>query len=236
MSTSTNHPFVSSFFDRHGRERWRFRRAGKTVSLPGAPGEPAFEAAYASAREGRKPTKAEMIRLPTSAPPRSLGAAWSILVNDTPDWRALGPTTKAEQRAIAERFFAMPIAVGEKLTFRDMPMAGLSRRHVKSILARWSDRPHAGMKVLRLLRKLIGVALDEEWIEIDPTHRLRYAPAYEGWRAWRPRSAPPTRRDGRSTRRPVWSSPSASTPGSGAPTSCGCVGPTSSTARSTSCR
>jgi integrase len=184
MSTSPNHPFVSSFFDRHGRERWRFRRASKTVSLPGAPGEPAFEAAYAAALEGRKPTKAEMVRLPTSAPSRSLGAAWRILVNDTPDWRALGPTTKAEQRAIAERFFAMPIAEGETLTFRDMPMAGLSRRHVKSILARWSDRPHAGMKVLRLLRKLIGVALDEEWIEVDPTHRLRYAPAYEGWRAW----------------------------------------------------
>jgi integrase/predicted DNA-binding transcriptional regulator AlpA len=177
-------PFVSSFFDRHGRERWRYRRAGKTVSLPGAPGEAAFEAAYAAALEGRRPTRAQLVRLPSSAPPRSLGAAWRILIADTPDWKALGPTTQAEQRAIAERFFMMPIAEGDPLTFRDMPMVGLSRRHVKMILSRWSDRPHAGMKVLRLLRKLIGVALDEEWIEVDPTHRLRYAPAYEGWRAW----------------------------------------------------
>lgn len=47
---------------------------------------------------------------------------------------------------------------------------------------------------------------------------------------------PPTRRDGRSAPRPAWSSPSASIPGSGAPISSGCAGPTSSTARSTSSR
>ena len=184
MSTTPDHLYTSSYRDRHGRERWRYRRAGKTVSLPGAPGAPDFEEAYAAALEGRKLPTRRAARVPKGDAPKSLGAAWRILVKDTPEWRALAATTRAEQRSVAERFFALPIADGEKLTFRDMPLTGLSRRHVKSILARWADHPHAGKKVLKLLRKLIGIALDEEWIEVDPTHRLRYAPEYKGWRAW----------------------------------------------------
>jgi integrase len=31
---------------------------------------------------------------------------------------------------------------------------------------------------------MIAVALDEEWIEIDPTYKLSYRPEYKGWRAW----------------------------------------------------
>src|SRR5262249_25404434 len=38
--------------------------------------------------------------------------------------------------------------------------------------------------IFKLIRKLIGVALDEEWIKIDPTYRLKYQPEYLGWRAW----------------------------------------------------
>lgn len=48
-------PFASPYKDRHGKERWRFRRKGVTVSLPGRPGDEAFEAAYAAALAGRPP-------------------------------------------------------------------------------------------------------------------------------------------------------------------------------------
>ena len=31
---------------------------------------------------------------------------------------------------------------------------------------------------------MITVALDEEWIDTDPTWKMNYSPAYVGWRAW----------------------------------------------------
>lgn len=31
---------------------------------------------------------------------------------------------------------------------------------------------------------MIAVALDEEWIEVDPTYKISYRPEYTGWRAW----------------------------------------------------
>ena len=37
---------------------------------------------------------------------------------------------------------------------------------------------------MRVIRKLIGVGLDQEWIENDPSYRLTYRPEYGGWKAW----------------------------------------------------
>lgn len=184
MATHPDYPFTSSFRDRHGRERWRFRRAKKTISLPGAPGSPDFEAAYRAAVEGRKIEKAEVRRLPTAAAPRSLRAAWRILTTATIEWKRLGDVSKTNQIGIAERFLSTPIAEGSATVYGDLPIADLERRHVKAILAKWADTPHAAGHILRLIRKLVTVALDEEWITVDPTYRLKWRPEYGGHRAW----------------------------------------------------
>src|ERR1700736_4308089 len=42
----------------------------------------------------------------------------------------------------------------------------------------------AAMRAAALARKLTGVALDQEWIEFDPTYRLKFRPEYKGWKAW----------------------------------------------------
>lgn len=58
-------------------------------------------------------------------------------------------------------------------------------RHLKMIVASMSDRPHAARRWLIVIRKMIGAALDEEWIESDPAHRLKYRPPpTHCWRAW----------------------------------------------------
>ena len=181
---TSDYPYASSFVDRLGKRRWRYRRAGKSMMLPEAPGHPAFEAAYAAATEGRAVAPAIVRRLPTAAKPRTLSAAWRILTTRTADWGRLKPETRATQSAIAERFLSARISDDAPTTYGEIEIATFERRHVKAILARYADRPHAGGHVLRLLRKLIGVALDEEWIAVDPTHRLRYRPEYKGWRAW----------------------------------------------------
>jgi site-specific recombinase XerC len=178
------YPHAGSYRDRHGKRRWRFRRASKTIQLPGSPGRPEFEAAYAAALAGRPIEKASVRRLPTATVPKSLRAAWRILISDTLEWKQLDPETQRSQTLIAERFLRLPIVDGEQLPFGDVPVDDFQRKHIKAILAQRSDTPHAAAHLLRIIRKLTGVALDQGWIDYDPTYRIRFRPPYKGWKAW----------------------------------------------------
>jgi integrase len=181
---SQQYPNAGPYKDRHGRERWRFRRAGKTVALPHSPGNPEFEAAYRAAVEGRKPAKAKVVIHPNSALPRSMRAAWRIVTTKTTEWKQLDPVTQQKQSAIAEVFLETAIAEGVKTLWGEAPLADLRRRHLKALLAERSDRPHAARHLLVAIRKMILAGLDEEWIEVDPSYRLKYRPEMKGWRAW----------------------------------------------------
>lgn len=173
-------PHVTAYTDRHGKTRYRFRRRGMpSRSLPGQPGEDRFAAAYEAALDGRprRPNQREKFQ------PKTLAAAWAE-VRSSIDWKQMKASTQYAQSGIAERFLRMPIAPGSTTTFGQMPFAGLRRADVKRILARYGERQHAGEGVLRLLRKLCLVALDNEWIENDPTHRVSFRPEIIGHRAW----------------------------------------------------
>jgi hypothetical protein len=165
--------------DRHGKRRWRFRRAGKTTQLPGEPGELTFESAYRACIEGRTST-------PRPASARSLRAAWIILTTKTPEWWAMAATTRRQQTRIAERFLTTVVAPG--IVMGDIAMADLERRHIKALLAARSNRPHAANHLLRLIRKLTGIGLDQEWITVDPCYRVSLRPELAGWKAWKDES------------------------------------------------
>jgi integrase len=176
-----NRPFLSSYKDRHGKTRWRFRRGKAGRPLPGVPGDEAFEIAYDDALNGR--ASAKVVSHPNKALPRTLRAAWRLATApDSLDWQKLGPSSKALYIERAERFLSREIAPG--LSYADVPVSDLKRRHVKALLGSMSDTPHAAYDALVVLRKMILVALDEEWIEIDPTHRVKYRPETTGHRAW----------------------------------------------------
>jgi integrase len=181
-----DYPYAKPWTDRHGHIRWRFRRGKKTLYLPGAPGDPQFEQAYQAALAGRPvPKPAAVIQHPSSASPHSLKAAWRIYTSRFPEWRANKPATREQQTAVAEEFLNERIAESQTSTWGDMPIADLRRRHLRAILANMADRPHAGRHRLTVLRKMILAALEEEWIETDPSYRLTYRPAtIAGFRAW----------------------------------------------------
>jgi hypothetical protein len=195
---SEEFPGAGSYLDRHGKRRWRFRYGKKVIQLPGDPAvSPENEAAYLAALEGRPvPKAAPVVRLPTSAPAKSFKAAWRILRAEDHEWKALGPGIKAAQTNIIERLLTMAVVEGEPLTFGECPVEFLKRRHIKSLLAKTSEKSidpetgreiggkHAASHLLRVIRKLVGVGLDQEWIETDPTYRIAYRPAYGGWKAW----------------------------------------------------
>jgi integrase len=191
-------PGAGAYKDRHGKIRWRFRRGPRTVQLPGDPAEnEMFKAAYLAAVEGRPaPVLAAVVQLPTASPPRSFKAAWRLLRTEDPEWKALGPDIKTAQTRIAEHFLMMEVVEGEGVRFGDVEVAFLKRKHVKALLTRTSEksidpdseRPrggkHAAAHLLRVIRKLVIIALDQEWIENDPTYKVKYRPEFKGWKAW----------------------------------------------------
>lgn len=183
MEEEEKRPHLTWFKDRHGTTRWRFRRSGRTVSIPGQPGEARFEEAYTAAVEGRAPKKAAVVRMPGASLPGTFRAAWAKVLR-TPEWLAHDPATKSKNIHLAEMFLELPLIAGHSALWGDMQVKDLKRRHVKDILAHYSDTPHKAKHLLVTIRKMINVSLDQEWIEIDPTYKLSYRPDYKGWRAW----------------------------------------------------
>jgi hypothetical protein len=55
---------------------------------------------------------------------------------------------------------------------------------VKVVLAQWAHTPHAAKNLLVLIRKMMEQALDDQWIETDPTYGVRWNPKVAGHRAW----------------------------------------------------
>ncbi|MBY5898043.1 phage integrase family protein [Rhizobium leguminosarum] len=77
-----------------------------------------------------------------------------------------------------------PLAVGLQEKWGDQLVRDFRRRHIQSIIASLFETPHKAKHMLVAIRKMIYVALDEEWIEADPTYKLSYRPEYKGRRGW----------------------------------------------------
>lgn len=176
-------PFLSSFEDRHGTTRWRFRRAGKTVSMLGQPGDPAFEAKYEALIAGIELKIAPIVPMPGRALPETFRAAWKK-AQQAPEWLAHDDVTKSKNRKLAEEFLELLVREDDPTKWGDIPVKDMKRRHIKAIIAHFSSTPHKAKHMLVAIRKMIMAALDEEWIETDPTWKLNYSPTYKGWRAW----------------------------------------------------
>ena len=177
-------PYLSSYKDRHGNTRWRFRRDGKTISLLGQPGETQFEAAYEQALNGlAKPKRNAVVPHPNAAAPCSLGAAWR-LVTKSAEWKAFDTATQKKNEYLAEMFLSSRIDPSNEFLWRNVPVRDLKRRHLKNILAEYSETPHKAKHLLTAIRKMITAALDEEWIEVDPSYKIKWRPEYTGWKAW----------------------------------------------------
>lgn len=180
---SDEHPGAGRYTDRHGKVRWRYRRSGKTVPLPHAPGHPEFEEAYAAAVEGREPVKADVVRHPSSALPRTFGAAWRLVLK-SPEWQRLEASTQRNNVRWSEAFLTTKVIPEAPDLWRDQRVADFKRRHMKALLAAKADIPHAARCQMVAIRRMLTAALDEEWIEFDPTSAMKWRPEYIGRRSW----------------------------------------------------
>jgi len=183
-------PGVHKMTDNRGKVRWRYSRAGQTIYLQSEPGTELFQRCYEAARTG-KPQPArpagQGVASPPPAPsvvPRSFRAAWAAYKRSAPGWGHLRDMTRRRQSDIAEAFLGQQVAPDAPTIWGDILVADLKRRHVKRIIAAMADKPHAARHRLGIIKKMIEQALDEEWIEADPTYGISYRPPMKGWRAW----------------------------------------------------
>jgi integrase len=167
------YPYVSSFLDRHGRRRWRFRRAGaRAVYLPGRPGEPAFDAAYAAALAGAPLRDAK----PGAAAKPGTVAALIAAYYRSPEYLGLAASTRATYRRFFEPFRAEH---GEKR------VATLPRQWIRSEMARRAANPAAANWFLRHIRMLMNFAVAEGWREASPCAGIRRQKSdSQGFRPW----------------------------------------------------
>jgi integrase len=177
------YPYVSPFEDRHGTTRYRFRRAGKSIYLPQEPGHPEFEEAYSAALEGREPRLAAIVAHPKAIISKTFADAWR-LVQKGVEWRKLDEATKYKNERLTKEFLASRVDEDDPTTWGRIPVSDLRRRHVKMILNEHGETPHKAKHMLTSIRRLITEAMDQDWIEHDPSLKMGWRPEYGGWRAW----------------------------------------------------
>lgn len=163
--------YCQGMIDRHGKPRWYFRRPGyPRRALPGLPWSPQFMAEYAAAMEGDKVEVGKRQTLPGSV------AALVASYYRSADYSGLADTTKRAVRNILENFRA---------DHGDKRVAHMEKRHVLKIMADKAETPDAANRLLRLIRALMGHAIDLGWRRDDPTvgiKKLRHRS--EGFTTW----------------------------------------------------
>jgi len=141
-------PGASSFTDRHGKVRWRYRRKGFTVPLPGLPGSPEFAQAYADAVAGTAPGKRQIGAERTR--PGTVNAL-AVAFYKSAEWALLKPTTQNTYRGIIERLRA---------DYGDLGIRGMEARHIRAMRDKRRDTPTAANNLVKVLRALLTFAVE----------------------------------------------------------------------------
>ena len=163
---------VTTFFDRHGKRRVRGRRNGLTYYFKSNLGTEEWELEYQRWKAGDVPQR-EIGAQRTK--PGSISALVAKFYRSA-EWANLSDTTKNTYRGIIERF---------RTEHGDKPVAQLERRHVRDILAKKAETPAAANNLLRMIRRLMRFAIDEEWRRVDPTAGIRsIRTGSEGFHTW----------------------------------------------------
>ena len=153
--------YISTWRDRYGHTRRRFRRNGVSEMMRGEPNSPAFLRQYAELLERSEPEPV--------APDRSMTHLIERYYTSQ-QWSALKASTRRNYRSVIEsiRQEAGMARVEE-----------IQRIHVREMMDRLHETPGAANNRLKRLRTLMQYAIDLEWIDRDPTAGVRFYKAGE---------------------------------------------------------
>lgn len=167
--TRLNLPYVQRFKDRHGKERFYFRRAGYPhVPLPCAIGSPEFMDAYGRAAGLDR----RSIKKYADGTVGALITAWY----QSGPFKALAPSTQVVYRNIAERFGA---------EYGRLRARTLEKHNVEAIIAKRADMPAAANNLLKVLRMMMGFAVSAKLAPLNPTAGIKkLANKTDGHHTW----------------------------------------------------
>lgn len=163
-------PYIQKFRDRHGKQRFYFRKPGcSRVPLPGLPGSTEFMDAYQLALEGAKP------EVTSRSQP---GTLHSLIVSyyNSAEFKTLSASTQKTYRGIIEGFRDKH---GDKRT------VALESHHIRAILDAKASTPAAANNLLKLLRVLMRFAVERGLRRDDPTiHIRKVRSSSTGFHSW----------------------------------------------------
>jgi integrase len=164
-------PHVEGWADRHGKMRYYFRRGkGARTPLAGTLNSAEFTASYMAALNGLAATARPQIEQPS----RFTIAALITSYKGSKLYKDLRSTSKA---GYCSRLNAMTRDFGE------CSVKGLNRTRIIDILDDYDDRPGSKLDTHKKLKILIKHAIDEKWIDGDPTTGIK-RPKGGTIRAW----------------------------------------------------
>jgi integrase len=155
-------PGVSAFYDRHGKLRLRGRKKGRSPHYFKAPlGTPEFEAEHQAWWNGA----------PIHQPMASRSAARSLSdvierYYRSTTWASLAESSQKARRNVLERFRGQH---GDRL----ISEKAFRREHVKAIIEAKNSTPEAGKFLLKMIRALMKVAIEDGLRETDPTFGIK---------------------------------------------------------------
>jgi len=165
--------YVTPARDRYKNVRLRFRKGLFSIYLKSPFPSDAFEEEYQAALRNEKAAKGEIGKARTKA-----GSMAALVVSyyASPEFRGTAKSTQTTYRGICEKI---------RNDHGDRMVHDLRRQHVKAIIGKMSATPAAANNYLRMLRILLGHAIDIEWIQRDPTLKLKgYSTKSVGFHTW----------------------------------------------------
>jgi integrase len=162
-------------YDRHGKRRVRFRKAGFSTYLTALPYSDDFNAQYWAALEGVK-KRGENIGTELRTKPGSLNEL-IVAYYRSPGFLDLKASTKDGRRGIIEAF---------RKLHGDKPLAKLQRQHVEQIIAeKHTTGPNAANNLLKVLKVLLSHAVDIGMIATNPAVGIkRFKIRGDGYLPW----------------------------------------------------
>jgi integrase len=154
-------PYVSTFRDRHGKLRYRYRRAGqKAIYLHGTPGSPEFALEYDAAASGRT---TEIVPGASRTIPGTINAL-AVAIYASAEWRLLEDSTKDTYRGIIERL---------RTDYGDQSVRAIQPQHVLKMRDKRAETPWAANKMVQVLRWMMNFAIARQWRVDNPAVGLK---------------------------------------------------------------
>ncbi|QUS36186.1 tyrosine-type recombinase/integrase [Falsirhodobacter algicola] len=172
LKRSRQYPGATSYFDRHGKRRWRFRKGGFSVELGSEYGSEDFIGRYEAALEGHR------TRGGVGAGRAKPGSVELLVLKwyRSQDFLALEASTQRVYRGVVENF---------RQQHGDKPVHLMQLRHVQDLLAAKADTPAAANNLRKRLIQLLDYAITLEWRTDNPARATKpYKVATEGFHTW----------------------------------------------------